>query len=296
MHLQASQTVNRLGLPLLAALCLLPAAGCFSDQRVDLRRPACEVGQVFRDESKLTMTNAAITITGGGRTETGQLDLLGEGIYEEEILAVADGDITKSRLKIVSEPLTETLRSQGETDTHTEPSPLQGETIEFQKIGGDWKRTLVGKTPDARQAEDLQDFPPPESFADWYPAEPVSPGHRWTVDVHKLRKFFGPRVHIDSGQWKKRLEKKFLKDGKPYALIAEELEVHGKYKDGKGERQFDWKAAGVCDLPLRPGGVMTLHLTGIATEFATVVEGGESLQVRISGSMTLERKSSRKGK
>jgi len=308
MHPQASKTVSRMGLPLLAALSLLPTAGCSSDrqvdlrgrapesdQRVNLRGRAYEVGQGYRDESKVTMTNATITITGAGMTETGQMDLLVGGVDEEEILAVADGTVTKSRLKIVSEQLTETVRSQGQTETHTEPSPLLGETIEFEKVGGDWKRTLVGKVPNPRQAEDLKHFPPPESIADWFPAEPVGPGHSWTVDVSKLRKFFGTSAQIDSGQWKMRFEKEFKKDGKSYAQIAEELEVHGKLKDEKGELHFDWKASGVCHLPLQPGGVVTMQLAGTMTMSTTLTEGGVLLQVRISGPATLEQKSSRKG-
>src|ERR1700722_1833110 len=205
MHPRASGTVSRLVLPLLAALSLLSAAGCSS--RVNLRGQTPKVGQVDRDEFKVTMTNATITLTGVGVSETGTIDLLVEAVGSEEILAVADGKVTKTRLKIVSEQTTETIRLQGHAETHTTPSSLQGETIEFEKVGDDWTRTLVGKVPSPKQAADLKHFPPPESMADWYPAEPVSPGHSWTVDVSKLRKFFGPSANIESGQWKMKFDK-----------------------------------------------------------------------------------------
>ncbi len=292
MHPQASGTVSRIVLPLLAAWSLLFAAGCSS--RVDLRGRPPKVGQVYRDEFKVTMTNATITATGAGMPETGQMDLLVEAVDEEEILAVADGKVTKSRLKVVSEQRTETIRSQGHTENHTEPSPLQGETIEFEKVGDDWKRTLVGKVPSPKQAAELKHFPAPESIADWFPAEPVSPGYSWTVDVSKLRKFFRTSAEIDSGQWKMKFAKTFKEDGKSYAQIAEDLEIHGTFKDEQGDLHFDLKTTGAIRLPLQPGGVVTVRVTGPITMSTTVTEGGQQLQMTISGPATVEGKSSRK--
>jgi WD40 repeat protein len=262
---------------------------------VDLRGLGPDVGAVYRDERKLAMTNATITVTGTGVSETGQIDLLLEAVDEEEILAVANGHITKSRLKVLSEQRTQTIRVQGQTDKHTEPAPLQGETIEFEKVGEDWKRTLVGKVPNAKQADDLKYFPPPESIADWFPAEPVSPGHSWTVDVNKLRKFFGTSAQIDSGRWKMKFDKVIQKDGKPHVQIADELEISGKFKDEKkGDVEFDWKAAGVTHLPLDPGGVVTVQLSGTMTMSAEVTESGMRLKLKITGPKTLEMKSWRK--
>jgi hypothetical protein len=292
MRCHRSRSSLRAGLPLFAAWSLLSAPGC--SQRVDLREPPERPGQVHRSESTLSMTAAAVTVTGPGISETGEMDLKIEAVGEEEILAVVDGDATQTRLKIVTERITGTLRVAGQAENHREQTPLHGETIEFVRDGADWQRTLVGKVPTREQADDLKYFPGPESTRDWYPAEPVAPGHRWTVDVSKLRRFFGTSARIDSGQWKKRFEQQIQKDGKPYAKIAEEVEIHGKLKDAKGDLHWDWQATGVSLVPLQTEGIATLQLTGATTLSMTVTEDGRELQVRISGPQTLKIKSSAK--
>jgi hypothetical protein len=295
MHPRAALTDKRFGWPLLAALSLLPMAGCSSDTRIDFHGRAPQVGEVYRDEFTITMTNATMTATGAGISETGQIDMLVEAVDEEETLAVVDGHIAKSRLKVVSEKITDTIRVQGQTETHTEPSPLHGETIQFEKVAGEWQRTLVGKAPSPKQADDLKHFPPPESLADWFPANPVRPGESWTVDVSKLRKLYGTRAQIDSGQCKMTFENKIKKDGKYYAKIAKEIELHGKFKDAKGEWRLDWNFTGATLAPLHPRGVATMKLSGTKTMSTTVTDGGRPLQLTISGPVTVEMKSSRKG-
>jgi hypothetical protein len=77
--------------------------------------------------------------------------------------------------------------------------------------------------------------------------------------------------------------------------IAKEFEVHGKFKDAKGEWRLDWNFTGATLMPLHPRGVATMKLSGTKTMSTTVTEGGRLLQLTISGPVTVEMKSSPKG-
>jgi hypothetical protein len=275
---------------------LLAGAGCSSGTPRDLRGPDPEVGQVYHDEMKLTMTGGTLTATAGGMTQTAEVELSMEGVYEEEVLAVAGGKVTRSRTRVLTEQGTETIRADGQAESHTQRSPLQGEAVECAKVGGEWKTTLVGKAPTRQQALDLEAFPPPESSADCYPDKPVKPGHAWTVDASKLRKLMGSSsVRVESGSWKRKFEKEIEVDGEPCAQIAEEIELRGKMRDEHGEwMRLEMKLTGTTRRSLKRGFSLGGRLSGTLTMRGTVTEGGEKVRVTVSGPVVLEAKSRRK--
>jgi hypothetical protein len=279
---------------LLVALVLLALAGC-SGQPQDLRGPAPQAGQTYRSEMTVTVTKGKITLTAGGESVTGEIDLTRRGVEEEEILAVADGEVTGIRTKVRTDRATETVRIDGQADTHTDSGPLEGETVLCEKVGEGWKTTLVGKAPTPRQAVEMELLTPPESPADEYPDGPVKPGHVWTVDAARLRQLVGMGTQIDSGAWKRKFEKTVEVDGEPCAQIAEEIELRGRTRDEHGEwARLELKAKGTTLRSLKRGFSLSTRLSGTLTQSGTVTEGGEKAQVTLSGPMTLEAKTQRK--
>jgi hypothetical protein len=272
----------------------LLSAGCSS--QVSLRGQPPRIGCIYRDDVKITMTNATLTASGPGVQESGSADVVIEAAYEEQVLAVVGGEITKSRLKVISEVLAVKAMVQGQSETHHDGSPLQAETIQFEKIGDEWKRTFIGrdgKAPTPAQLEDLKYFPPPQSMAELYPAEPVSPGYQWTVDAKKLQRIFRASKQIDSGRWKMTFQKTIKKDGKSYAQIAEDIDMQGTFRDDRSGLHFDMRTTGTSYLPLQPGGVETVQAQGTLKVTGIDMEDGRPIQMTINGPMTLDAKSSR---
>jgi hypothetical protein len=295
MHRRATRRFDRVSLLVCAVAALALVVGCSSEPAHNLLGPAPQVGQVYRDETRVTITNATLTATAGGMSDTAQADIVADGVYEEEILAVADGRVTKSRTRFVTERFKVTARSRGQTETHSDTSPLEGETVLSEKVGERWKTTLVGKAPNPRQQRDLSDFEPPASSKDFYPAEPVKPGHRWTVDGGKLRKLYGSLLQVEAGSLKLTFQRTIEADGELCAQIGEELDVRGKMRDEKGEwMQMELKATGTSLRSLKRGFNLSMHLTGTMTASGTVTEGGQRLQLKISGPLTIDLKCQRK--
>jgi hypothetical protein len=274
---------------------LILVSGCSSRPARDLRGPDPEVGQVIRGKRKLTMTNGKITASAGGQTEEGQMEMTSDDADEEEILAVVNGEVTKSRTKVITQQSTEKITQGGKTDTHTTKNPLEGETVECEKVGKEWKKTLVGKVANDKQALELKMFAPPESNADWYPTEPVKPGHRWKVPTSKLRKLVPSDLEIEEGYCKRKFEKMVEVDGEQCAEIANDLAIIGKMKDEKGEwRRFEMKVSGTAQRSLQKGLTLTSNLKGTITISGTETVDGQKVEVKISGPVTIEQKWRRK--
>jgi len=267
---------------------LLALAGCSKGPPQDLRGPQPEVGQVIRDELKVTMTDGKVTITVDGQSVTGKATLTASSVHEEQVLAVAEGEITYSRTRVVTDQATQTITLDGESNTHKERNPLEGEVVDCEKAGQVWKITLVRKTPTAEQAAELKRFPPPVSTADFYPAEPVKPGHSWTVDVTRLRKLFGNAVDIEDGSCKMTFVKTIVVDGEQCALIDEEMELRGRMKDEKDpDGQFQFKGRGTTRLSLTRRNTSAKY-TGTMTESHTIEEMGQRARMTISGQVEME--------
>jgi hypothetical protein len=277
-------------LPVVAMAILPVTAGCSSGPPQDLLGPPEKVGDAYHMEAKITMLKGNITVTDGGTTEKGHIDMTMESVEDEEVLAVGDLGRTKSRVTIRSDNTNETFHVEGHSDSHAERSPLEGESIEFEKVGDEWKKTLVGKTPNAKQVDELKWYPPPLDASEFYPIEPVKPGHRWNVDVKKL---FWPLItnsfEIESGSWSRKFDKTIMVDGDLFTLISEELELKGRGLDGKGRLEtVEFKLSGTSQRSLERGITVVTQLYGTLTSHRNFSEGGRQLQMMVSGLVTIE--------
>jgi hypothetical protein len=294
MSSRAIRTTGRLALLWCTTLGSV-AAGCSSGPPQALLGPDPNPGQKYRTESNTTMKNGKITVKDGDVSQSGRVDLTFDLIEEEEILAVEDKRITKSRVHVVRDKATETIEADGQSNSRDDLSPLEGETIECEKNGNDWKFTLVGKTPDAKQTQKLKGYPPPRSDVDFYPGEPVKPGHRWNVDIKLIQGLMGSQAQIDSGTRARKFEKTIQWDGEPCVQIAETMDLRGRMQDEDGQWvQLEMKLAGPMQRSLLQGFTVASQMTGTMTMSGTVTEGGKKLQLTVSGPVTSESRTYRK--
>jgi hypothetical protein len=280
---------------LAAVVSLGVAVGCSSGPPQDLLGPGSEVGQAYRTEYKMTLVNGTITVKDGDVSQSGRFDLTAEAIDEEEILAVEGTRVTKSRIHVVRDQTTQTVHDGGKSESRTDKSPLEGETIELEQRGDDWKRTLVGKEPNDKQTKELRVFPPPKSDVDYYPADRVKPGHCWNVDVKKLQRLWGSGIELESGTCARKFEKTIKWDSELCAQIQEELDVRGRMRDEDSQGvQLQLKCTGPIQRSLPRGFSVASNMTGTMTVSGTMREEGKQLQTTITGPVTIEWRTHRK--
>jgi len=273
----------------------LPTTGCSSGVAYDLRGPGSMIGQVYNTEHNVTMTNGTMTLSRGGRSESCPCQMTMNCIDVEETLATEKGQVTQTRTKVARQESRETVRVEGKEDTRTETSSLQGETVECAKVGGEWKITLVGKTPNQKQARELKEFPTPDLGIVYYPAAPVRPGHKWTVDVSKLKKMMGSKALIDSGNCKMLFERTTDVDGELCALLTQEMQMQGKIPNEQGESaRVEMKVAGSSLRSLIRGFTLSSRLTGTMTFSETLTLEGQKVEMKITGPITIETKTQKK--
>jgi hypothetical protein len=272
-----------------AAMPLLLAAGCSSGAPQDLRGPAPQVGQVYRQEGKMTISNGTMIFTEWGVPQTARLDLIGYEVFEEEILAVVDRRVTKSRTRIFAERQKVTTRARGQTDIHTEPYPLEGETVLSERVGDAWKTTLEGKAPSPKQQAELKVFEPRYWSVDCYPVEPVSPGHRWTIEGQELRSLRGGGFQVDEGRLRMTFDRTVEMDGEPCAQVGQDWDVRGKMRgEGDSWLQMELQATGTSLRSLKRGFTLGGKLTGTLRLSGTVLDVGRQVQLKIDGPVTIE--------
>ena len=243
----------------------------------------------------MTITNGTIAVAENGRSDKAQCDMVSEAIEEEEILAVVDEQVTKSRVRIVSDETKFTIREGFMKDSRVDRSPLAGETIEFKKVGDEWQKSLVGKTPTPQQAEELNLFPPPVPAAEVYPDQPVKPGHRWSLDVKKVYGFMRQAFEVESGTCTRKFEKMIDWNGEPCARVAQDLELRGRVRGEKGHwLHCQLKVSGQLQRSASIGFTVGCQMKGTMTLTGTMVEGGKESQGTIAGPLAIEWKTERK--
>jgi hypothetical protein len=261
----------------------------------DLLGPPPEVGQVYRTEWKVTIFKATIAVTEAGRSDKAHCDMLAEATEEEEILALADGKLTKCRIRIEKDETRMTIREGLQKDSRVDRSPLADETIEFEKVGEEWKKSLVGKTANAQEVEELNLFPPPVCDAEVYPDQPVKPCHRWDLDVKRVYGVMRHVFDVESGTCTRKFEKMIDWNGESCARIAQDLELHGRMRAEKGQwLHCDLKISGSIERAISRGFTVGCQMKGTMTLSGTISEGGKELQSTITRPIELEWKTERK--
>jgi hypothetical protein len=237
------------------------------------------------------MTDASFTFTVNGNTETHKGDMEFDEVREIKIVEMANKQVKKIELRLPTSQATVRVKDQ----TITNPNPLEGETLVFEKVGLKWKRSLLDKAASDKQEQALQDFAIPECDDDIYPEELVKPGHRWNVNAAKLRRVMGGNAQVESGQWQRKFEKTLTVKGETCSRVADELNLRAKVPDGQGGwATVELRGTGDTLRSLKGGFDISSSLTGTMTMSSTSTvdpQGtGEAVTVdtTISGPVTIE--------
>lgn len=152
---------------------------------VRLRAASIKVGRVTREESRLLLRDAVLTVNLAGQPLIGSAKMEQGQVIEREVLAATQGRITRERLNFreMRGRFTRELGEEREVDDRT--NPLQGTRVIAIRGGEGWSFTAErGKLSDAQQRELLAYV---FDGGDGYPEEPVAPGTQWEVHGDALR-------------------------------------------------------------------------------------------------------------
>jgi hypothetical protein len=155
-------------------------------------------GRTRRVELNFDIPNSQLTIKVGPITVPGTMSLHAHSIDELEIYDVSDGMVRHGRLTHVVDKTVSTTSmtipgSEPETKTEEEFGELHGRTEVIELNAGQWTRKLVGATPSAELAAELEAPPTDDAL---YPTA-IKVGGSWTVPGSELRDWMGGRA-LDS--------------------------------------------------------------------------------------------------
>jgi hypothetical protein len=273
---------------LLVVAALIGLVGCSAGPPQDLRGPARQKGQAFRTEMKLVMTKGKLVMGAGIQREEGTCDMTMTVVEDDEILEVQGRQVTKQQTTVITDD--RSMRVDGEKV----PGPERGDLLVGEKIlrerkDGKWKNTLVGKQPTTEQQKELHALGPLENTDDLYPEGKVKPGHTWKVDPAHLRKLLGPGCTEVSGEASMTFERTTTLDGEACALINLSMNIKGKMLDEDNtEANIELTVKGPEYRSIRSGYNIKSSLSGTMKLSGTIVEGGQRIQMEMSGPVTIE--------
>jgi hypothetical protein len=228
-------------------------------------------------------------VRAGNQRQEGTCDLTITNVEDDEILEVEGRQVTKQQTTVITDDRSESIQVGGEQDSHTERGPLVGEKILRERKNGKWKNTLVGKQPTPKQQKELDFLGPLENQDDLYPEGKVEPGHTWKVDPAHLRKLLGPGCTELSGEASMTFVRTTTLDGESCALINLSMNIKGKMlDDNNNEANIELTVKGPEYRSLRSGYNIKSSLSGTMKLTGTVVEGGQRVQMEMSGPVTVE--------
>ncbi|MCS6866107.1 MAG: hypothetical protein RMJ56_04770 [Gemmataceae bacterium] len=209
-----------------------------ADEVYDLRGPAPKEKQIFISKSVLKIEDADTTMKIMGQNIAMKLDLVVTSEEEATVLAVDGRNVTKCKIKIITERADVTANFMGEKLEQTEPTALEKETIISERDGKKWKHTLLDTKPTDKQKKELNNRLGIENDDDLYPAEKVPVGHTWTVDATALNKLLGNSFTDVKGKVKQKFTKVEEYNNEKVAVITSEAKITAKMKED-GEPTVD---------------------------------------------------------
>jgi len=185
---------------------------------------------------------AQLTAKAGPYTFTGTMTLSGQTTDELEIHVVEEGLIRSGRLSHVLDKTTSTMRMNlpdgtVETETEEEFGELHGRTEIIDFTAGRWTRKLVGASPSAELAGDLEEAPIEDAS---YPAA-IKLGESWMVTGPELRRWLGSGFTATTGQIMSTLTKVEAFPAETIVTIESAGEFGGTMRDENGDLAFTMK-------------------------------------------------------
>ena len=186
---------------IVASLLIMSLAGC-GKPSYDLTGKY-KAGDILRDELHFSMPAGRLIAKAKGGAVEGKASFDGHTVREVTVLAIdRKGQPTKFKVSHLVDQFTMRLEAPGDKpEETTESGMLQGESIIFEMVAGEWNKTLFGKQPTPEQAKELQDCDNPLE-EDLIPKGPVKLGSSWMgpglglAEVHRVGTPQPPRQHV----------------------------------------------------------------------------------------------------
>lgn len=277
---------------IVASLLIMSLAGC-GKPSYDLTGKY-KAGDILRDELHFSMPAGRLIAKAKGGAVEGKASFDGHTVREVTVLAIdRKGQPTKFKVSHLVDQFTMRLEAPGDKpEETTESGMLQGESIIFEMVAGEWNKTLFGKQPTPEQAKELQDCDNPLE-EDLIPKGPVKLGSSWMARDSALRKYIGSGLHNLRGSMSVEFNGVVERDGQQCALIAGDLDVEGTGLDPDSrENHVSMSAHLTIHRSLKSFCDSTSGEGMMKIETETVAEG-TSVRVTINGPLTLKQEQSR---
>lgn len=196
--------------------------------------PASPKGTVIRNETRMTIAAATMTVSVGNQVASGIMTVEAQQITETQVKAVAAGEPTRFENKFLKDEATTRVSFGNEPErVTTDKAIFDGRTVQIEKVAGVWKQSLVGGNPDPVQARALQAEWTPE---DLYPDRRLSLGETWTVSGSRLRRLCGMSDALSfDGTGMFTLADLVVRDGEKCAVVRAQIEVRATTLDEQNQ-------------------------------------------------------------
>lgn len=232
MRLKAAATT-------LALLLALPALG----EKVDLRGPAPEAGEIIVATVKTETDPGTLNMTVQGQVLQGQMETDSENVIEQKILEVTEGAPSKVESKFVKAKTISKTTMLGQTQEQ-EQTDMQGAVMTQTKTADGWETDIEG----AQLPQEAKDMIKGAGYVDprmVFPDKPVGVGDEWKIEDEMMQAFMG-------------------QTGIPGAKFEGEMAfemVDLKEEDGKLIAVLDFKMDGTITMNLSPDPNTTMDMT-----------------------------------
>lgn len=223
----------------LALLLALPALS----EKVDLRGPAPEVGEILVSTIESETDPGTLNMTLAGQVIQGQMETDSTNVIEQKILEITDGQPSKVENKFVKAKTVSKTTIQGQTQEQ-EDTTMQGTVMTQTKSADGWETEIEG---DALPQE-AKDMVKKAGYVDprmVFPDKPVGVGDEWKIEDEMMQAFMG-QTGIPGAKFEGNMTFQM---------------VDLKKEDGKLIAVLDFKMDGTITMTMTPEPTTTMDIT-----------------------------------
>lgn len=273
--------------------CLFAATAVALGEGYNLRGPAPSVGETFRIESVVKMSEGDLNINAGGMRMAGKAGMNMFHTTETTILEMNDDSVTRVRIKYISDRQEQMMDLMGQRQTSENENPLHGQTIVGTYTDGSWSFELEQGSPNPALRAQLESLANTYRFDDKravYPDRKVKVGEEWEVDASDVQSHFAG-ADKPEGTFTIKLDKVEEVDGEPIAHLTVTMNVSSDVTaDGPGEARMSMTATGPVLRSLKTFVDTSTNMTG---RMEMNMSEGDDVEMNMSGPMEFTGKESR---